>query len=115
MVVENAFGILAMRWHLFDRRIALCADNADKIIKACCVLHNFLTPTKDFTDIASELNPDARNYSTQGMLYLPRLQGYHATEDAQGVRDIFKAFFNHNLGILSWQDRRVSYRVEQPA
>ena len=50
MVVENAFGILAMRWHLFDRRIALCADNADKIIKACCVLHNFLTPTKDFTD-----------------------------------------------------------------
>ena len=115
MVVENAFGILAMCWRLFDRRIALCADNADKIIKACCILHNFLTPTKDFTDIASELNPAARNYSTQGMLYLPRLRGYHATEDAQGVRDIFKAFFNHNAGILSWQDRRVSYRVEQPA
>ena len=107
MVVENAFGILAMHWRLFDRRIALCADNADKIIKACCVLHNFLAPTKNFTDIASELNPDARNYSTQAMLYLPRLQGYHATQDAQGVRDIFKAFFNHNVGILSWQDRRV--------
>ena len=73
MVVENAFVILAMCWHLFDRRIALCADNTDKIIKACCVLHNFLTPTKDFTDIASELNSDARNYSTQGMLYLSRL------------------------------------------
>ena len=49
MVVENAFGILAMHWHLFDLRIALCADNADKIIKVCCVLHNFLTPMKDFT------------------------------------------------------------------
>ena len=50
MVVENAYGILAMCWRLFDRRIALCADNADKIIKAYCILHNFLTPTKDFTD-----------------------------------------------------------------
>ena len=115
MVVENAFRILAMHWRSFDRRIALCADNADKIIKVCCVLHNFLTPMKDFTYIASELSPNARNYSTQGMLYLPRLRGYHATQDAQGVRDIFKAFFNHNVGILSWQERRVSYRAEQPA
>ena len=115
MVVENAFGILAMCWRLFDWRITLCADNADKIIKACCVLHNFLTPTKDFTDIASEVNLDARNNSTQGMLYLPRLRGYHTTQDAQGVRDISKAFFNHNVGILSWQERRLSYRVEQPA
>ena len=112
MVVENAFRILAMRWRLFDRRLALCADNAEKIIKACCVLHNFLTPVKDYTDIASELNPDGRNYSTQGMLYMPRLHGYRATQDAQGVREIFKAFFNDNVGCLSWQDRRVSYRVE---
>ena len=90
-----------MRWRLFDRRLALCADNADKIIKACCVLHNFLTPVKDYTDIACELNPDGRNYSTQGMLHLPRLHGYHATHDAQGVREIFKAFFNDNVGSLS--------------
>ena len=112
MVVENAFGILAMRWRLFDRCLALCADNADKIIKACYVLHNFLTPEKDYIEIACELNPDRRNYSTQGMLYMPRLHGYHATQDAQGVREIFKAFFNDNVGSLSWQDRRVSYRVE---
>ena len=33
MVVENSFGILAMRWRLFERRLALFEDNADKVIK----------------------------------------------------------------------------------
>ena len=91
-MVENSFGIFVMEWRLFDRRNALCADHADKVTQTCCVLHNFLAPTKDFTDIASELNLDANNYSTQGMLYLPRLQSYHETGDAQRVRD------NRNVG-----------------
>ena len=115
MVVENAFGILAMRWRLFDRRLALCADNADKVIKACCVLHNFLTPIKDYDDIATELNPDGRNYNQNGMLYLPRLHGYHATQDAQGVRDVFKGFFNNPAGALTFQETRVSFRITNPA
>ena len=115
MVVENAFGILAMRWRLFDRRLALCADNADKVIKACCVLHNFLTPIKDYDDIATELNPDGRNYNQNGMLYLPRLRGYHATHDAQGVRDVFKGFFNNPAGALTFQETRVSFRITNPA
>ena len=115
MVVENAFGILAMRWRLFDRRLALCADNADKVIKACCVLHNFLTPIKDYDDIATELNPDGRNYNQNGMLYLSRLRGYHATHDAQGVRDVFKGFFNNPAGALTFQETRVSFRITNPA
>ena len=115
MVVENAFGILAMRWRLFDRRLALFADNADKVVKACCVLHNFLTPIKHYDEIASELNPEGRSYAHNGMLYLPRLCGYHARRDAQGVREVFRGFFNSPAGALSFQDNRVSFRITNPA
>ena len=115
IVVENAFGIIAMRWRLFDRRLALCADNVDKVIKACCVLHNFLTPIKDYDDIATELNTDGRNYNQNGMLYLPRLCGYHTTQDAQGVTDVFKGFFNNPAGALTFQETRVSFQITNPA
>ena len=37
MVVEGAFGILAHRWRVFDRRLPLSTDNADKVITSCCV------------------------------------------------------------------------------
>ena len=81
----------------------ICADNVDKVIKAWCVLHNFLTPIKDYDDIVTELNPDGRNYNQNGMLYLPRLHGYHATHNAQGVRDVFKGFFNNPAGALTFK------------
>ena len=41
-IVENSFGILAQRWRIFNRRIQLYEDNVTEVIKACCVLHNFM-------------------------------------------------------------------------
>ena len=112
MVVENSFGIFAMRWRLFDRRIALFED---KVVKASCVLHNFLTPItdQDYDDIATQLNPRGLNYSQNGILYLPRLPGFHPSKDASGIREIFKGYFNHANGALSYQNSRISYRMEE--
>ena len=46
-IVQNAFGILAQRWRVFHRKLNILPENADKIVKASIVLHNFLRGKKD--------------------------------------------------------------------
>jgi len=43
--VENAFGILAARWRIFQKPISVKPDAVDNIIKATVALHNFLKMT----------------------------------------------------------------------
>jgi len=41
-IVECTFGILANKWRIFHRPIDVKSDFRDKIIKARCVLHNYV-------------------------------------------------------------------------
>lgn len=41
-VVENTFGILTQQFRIFNRRIQAKPENADNIVLATCVLHNFI-------------------------------------------------------------------------
>lgn len=41
-VVENALGILAMRFRIYRRPIMLAPEKVDDIVKATCALHNWL-------------------------------------------------------------------------
>ncbi|KAB0803091.1 hypothetical protein PPYR_00061 [Photinus pyralis] len=41
-VVENAFGILVARWRVFRRHLEVQPELVDKIVLACCCLHNML-------------------------------------------------------------------------
>ena len=117
MVVENAFRILAQRWRIFSRKIPLSTKNVDKVVKAACVLHNYLCEDKDIdvNKMNMQLNPMREQYFPEdavACLYMPRLHGYRSSADAQGVRDIFKSFFNSLQGALTWQHNRISYREE---
>ena len=87
-IVENAFGILAQRFRVFDRRLQIYDHNVIKIVNATCVLHNYLcTARMDVANAMGNLNPDGAPYlQPQAMLReLKKNQGYHSTEAAQRV------------------------------
>lgn len=46
-VVENVFGILSAKFRLLRKPLLLQPDKAEKIVLACCYMHNFLR--KKFT------------------------------------------------------------------
>ena len=41
-IVECAFGILANKWRIFHRPLDVTPQFCDSIVKACCILHNFV-------------------------------------------------------------------------
>ena len=113
IVVENTFGMFTQRWRIFDRTIPLEDDNVDKIVQACVCLHNYLVEDKPIAQLYAELNPEQRPFMHGNgiMRRIPRLPGYRSANDAQEVRQIYTDYFNSPQGSVSWQQRRVSYRV----
>ena len=89
-IVENAFGILAQRFRVFDRRLQIYDHNVIKIINATCVLHNYLcTARLDVANMMGRLNPDGVPYlQPQAMLRDLQNQGYHSTDAAQSPENL---------------------------
>ena len=40
--VENAFGHLVSRWRLYHRVLDILPDKAEKVVKATCILQNYM-------------------------------------------------------------------------
>ena len=108
-VVENAFGILAQRFRLFNRRIQLDEKNVIIVVKACCVLHNWLRGKSEFSEVSSFLNPDKEPFLPAGgpVRNLAHLQGYHSAAESIKTRNLFKDYFNSPAGSVPFQDRCV--------
>ena len=86
-IVENAFGILAQSFRVFDRRFHMDGHNVIKIVNDTRVLHNYLcTARMDVAYVMARLNPDSEPYlQPQAMLYELQNQGYHSTDAIQRV------------------------------
>lgn len=96
-VVENAFGILAARWRVFYKPFEISVQLVDKVVKACCVLHNFLLNTDDNVTMGNSLHEVQR--SMQRLQVLPR----KSSTEAFQVRDSFMSYFNSEHGQVPWQ------------
>ncbi|XP_071055952.1 uncharacterized protein [Onthophagus taurus] len=100
-VVENAFGILAARWRVFQKPLEVQPTMVDKIVLASCSLHNMLCSDAkcDPNNTLLELQPEPHLTALQDVDNLRR----NCTQTAFQVRENFKEYFNSRTGSVSWQ------------
>lgn len=114
-IVENVFGIMAARFRVFHTAINMKLENIEKVVLACCALHNFLRrnnpnkycPSECFDEDLErgELVPGLR--ATQEVFVdLQRGQNRNATSTAKEIREQFKNYFC-NEGRVPWQDKFI--------
>jgi len=118
-VIENAFGILATRWRIFRRPVIAKPDNIVHMVKAACVLHNYLQKNNrqamycpadvvDTYDDDGNLIPGAWRQEGQGTLLPRRVHANRHGQKAAEVREMFAEYFLSATGEVSWQKKCVS-------
>ncbi|ODM94737.1 putative nuclease HARBI1, partial [Orchesella cincta] len=115
--IENAFGILCVRWLCLARTMFVGPDRAQKVITACCLLHNYLTTVdkneyvpQGFSDTVLEngsivdgywrtrIPPNSMFRDEEGLS-----SGGRLPENAKLIREHLKNYLNSEQGSLSWQ------------
>ncbi|CAF4946326.1 unnamed protein product [Pieris macdunnoughi] len=96
--VECAFGILSNRWRIFHSSIMINPLSAKHIIKAACVLHNFVR-RRDY-----QFEDTIRWYDD--MEEFDGVQAVGGRSCGIAVRDSFVEYFN-GPGAVPWQNRMI--------
>lgn len=120
--VENAFGVLTTKFICLSRTLFCHPVRAQKIVAACCILHNHFLNNfgqtycpSGFTDRYDEnghlIEGEWRRIARGNMA---NLQAPHGRSDIQRrsgsgkeVREVFKEFVNSPQGSVEWQRRAV--------
>jgi hypothetical protein len=107
-VVENAFGLLTQKFRIFNGRIQANPENADIIVLASCVLHNFIKISdSNFSYNRNVTECTQLNETTTSTLNNIPFQGGNASQQAFNVRELFTDFFNSPDGAVSWQHNYI--------
>ena len=91
-------GILANKWRIFHRPLDVNIEFCDSIVKACCMLHNYVR-IKDgirFTDTCYEC--PLQNIPSSYM---------RGTASGTAIRDYFSSYFTSVQGCVTWQYDQV--------
>lgn len=120
--IENAFGVLSSKWLCLSRTMFCYPDKAQKIVTACCILHNFLMKASKETycpntfgdtydNIGNYIPGEWRNGPSQGLLVnLGTGNGQFnraVGTEANAIRDHVKSYCNSQEASLPWQESAV--------
>lgn len=112
-VVENAFGILANKFQLFQKEIDLSVEKVEKITLAACALHNFVRARDGFEEKILDLeNTSSISFETgswRNEVSLTNMQSCKGNRSGDGgrkVRDAYSEYLN-GKGSVPWQDDAV--------
>ncbi|KAH7985979.1 hypothetical protein HPB49_026176 [Dermacentor silvarum] len=114
--VENAFGILVSRWRIYERQINLQPENADSVVKATCILHNFLSMTANAAatyrppgyaechDVFGSVHNGTWRLGTASaaVFGLQGAKARNSTNVANSVRKVFMNYFKNERQV-AWQ------------
>jgi len=103
-VTENAFGLLAQVFRVFNTAIAIDVEVCDDLIIVACCLHNLLRDA--FLEKSNKIYYEYDEGQTLEMGSL-RSGGGFASADGFDVREKFKQFFIHE-GTVPWQNQQIS-------
>lgn len=102
-IVEATFGVLARKWYVYHKDFECKIETFDKIIKATCVLHNYLI----------DRQPDFPNQNEQILISMGnRTDTHNSSKEGYQVREMYCSYFN-NQGKVPWQDTRITSRIER--
>ena len=91
VTVENAFGILASRFGVFQAPIRLEPEKASIITMASCYLHNFLAQETKQAYFQSNSN----QVNEYNLVQLQRTLNRNSTSNAKQTRDNFCRYYNN--------------------
>lgn len=110
--MENAFGILSARWRTLLHTINLAPKNVDLVVKAACLLHNFLLAhgedSADYGDREDTFGnlAEGRWREEVGRNVLQSVESTHArrhSREAAESRETFTRYFSSPTGAIPWQ------------
>ncbi|XP_068122049.1 uncharacterized protein [Hyperolius riggenbachi] len=95
--VECAFGILSNKWRVFHSTLIMTPDNVDNVVKAACVLHNYVRMKEG---INSDEVPDHPFTDTQSV-------SCRGSNEAGDVRGRFANYFVSREGSIPFQYSKI--------
>lgn len=97
-VVENAFGLLAKVFRIFNHPIEVHPDTIDLVILASCILHNILRRA-NIESVPTDVGAD---YGVENLVSLQPTTQRNSTQNVYSIRNEFKDYFN-GVGAVEWQ------------